>query len=72
MGLLNQAAKKYPEHTELRVRQAHLLLRLGDPADAERVLRWLVAIHPNDAEILQLLGRTRLALGDHAGAAALL
>jgi len=72
IALLNQAAEKYPEHTELRVRQAHLLIRLGDPADAERVLRWLVAVHPNDAEILQLLGQARLALGDHAGAAMLL
>ena len=71
LTLLNQAAEKYPGHTELRLRQAHLLIRLGDATDAERLLRWLLAGHPGDPDILHLLGQARLARGDHAEAASL-
>jgi len=69
LDLLNRAAKKHPEHVELRLRQAHLLIRLGGSSEAQRVLRWLLDVHPGDPEILQLLGQARLALGDHAEAA---
>ncbi len=68
LALFNQAAEKYPAHAELRLRQAHLLIRLGDARDAERVLRWLLAGHPGDPEILHLLGQARLSLGDQAEA----
>ncbi|MFB3904739.1 MAG: tetratricopeptide repeat protein [Acidobacteriota bacterium] len=71
LALLGQAAEKHPEHIELRLRQAHLLIRLGGASAAEGLLRRLLAGHPGDPEILQLLGQARLARGGHDEAAAL-
>ncbi|RPI23799.1 MAG: tetratricopeptide repeat protein [Acidobacteria bacterium] len=69
LRLLNQAAAKYPEYAELRLRQAHLAIRLGNAKGAEGVLRWLLLNHPGDPDILRTLGEAALALGNHSEAA---
>jgi len=70
LKLLDRAAAQYPGHSELRLKQAQLAIRLGYARDAEPVLRRLLQRHPDDPDILRALGEAALATGDHSEAAA--
>jgi len=59
-----------PSDTDVRayVREARRYIEHGEPAAAESLLAAVVVTHPAHATAWNVLGRSRLALGDEAGA----
>jgi tetratricopeptide (TPR) repeat protein len=62
-ALLAEAVRKFPEHVELELRQAHLLIRTGGASQAARLLERQLRLRPGDSEVLRLLGEAHLARG---------
>ena len=57
------------EEARRRLANAHLALRRGQNAEAERAAQEMLVLDPEDADAQELLGDVRLARGDFDGAA---
>lgn len=69
LRLLNEAAARYPEHLELRLRHCRLLIRTGHADLAAKLLENLRTLHLNDIELVRSQGKAELALGHYSRAA---
>jgi tetratricopeptide (TPR) repeat protein len=70
VDLLAPLFRRLPARGKLVRTQGHLLWRAGKVLAAQRVFRELLGLDADDADALQMLARTQLALGEEEAAAA--